>query len=109
MKRLLIYFFCVFVCLTTYGQFPHVGKIIYMPNPCDTFPCMSGMVYCLEINSGDFFFLTKNRHLICSDEQFTVDNTTYSANDVVLLERELFVNGCDDTITAYPVYDIKTI
>jgi len=117
--KLVVFFIPMFMCLNIYGQLDYrVGKIIYMPKPCDTVFCTSGMVYGLKINSRDSVFLTINRQLICSDEKLTVCDTTYNVNDVVLLESDFFLKGCDGTIystfssfdtTMYPIFDIIKI
>ena len=110
MRRLLLLFLFVFTYLGIYGEtIIDVCKIVYMSNPCDTFPCNSGRVFGVELSSGDTIFLTKNLHLICSDEELTVDANTYHVNDFVLLEGKLYIQECGIIMAQYPVIDILTI
>jgi hypothetical protein len=109
MKRLLLFIFLGFTFGITYGQFEHVGKIVYVQNPCPTFSCMSDTVFGLEIGYEYPIFLTRDRQLICSDEQLTVNGITYSIDDIVLLERVFYINGCDTILYSYPIFDIISI
>jgi len=107
MRRLLIVFISVFMYLNIYGQSIHIGKIVYMSSPCDTFSCPSGLVYGLEGVGTYPIALYAEKSLICSDKKLIVGGVEYFVGDVVELVRELLINGCDTIIYSYPVFDIK--
>ena len=106
MKHLLLCIISMLIYLSTFGQSTHVGKIINMSVPCDTIPCTTGLVFGIEIVSGDSVPLTRNLHFICSDEELNVNGITYSINDLVLLRGGVYINGCN---TILFIFDIEMI
>ena len=84
MKRLSSFFISVFILLSInlYGQDIYIGKIIYMPNPCQTEPCLPGMVFGLETTSNNYV-LTINSNWIWSNNKLIVYDIEYLIDDEV--------------------------
>ena len=82
MKRFYIFYIFAFMCLNTYGQSTYSGKIIYMPNPCLTEPCLPGMVFGLETTSQDYV-LTINSNWIWSNNRLIIGDVEYFIDDEV--------------------------
>lgn len=70
------------MCLNTYGQNTYSGKIIYMPNPCLTEPCLPGIVFGLETTSQNYV-LTINSNWIWSNNRLIIGDVEYFIDDEV--------------------------
>jgi hypothetical protein len=92
----------------THGQI-YVGKIVYMPKPCDTISCASGMVYGLEGVGSNPITITAGKSLICSDKKLIVDGVEYFVGDKVMINgMRTPVIMCSDS-TFYTDISYKTI
>lgn len=70
------------MCLNTYGQNTYSGKIIYTPNPCQTVPCLPGLVFGLETIS-NIYVLTINSNWIWSNNKLIIKGIEYFIDDEV--------------------------
>jgi len=70
------------MCLNTYGQNTYSGKIIYTPNPCQTDPCLPGVVFGLETTS-NIYVLTINSNWIWSNNKLIIKDIEYFIDDEV--------------------------
>jgi len=80
-KPLLAIFF-LSLCLNTFGQNIYTGEIINMPNPCETDPCLPGLVFGLETSSKSYV-LTINSNWIWADNKLIVEDIEYFIDDEV--------------------------
>jgi hypothetical protein len=105
MKRLFLLLISVFIYLNTYGEFPYyVGKIIYMPKPCDTVSCASGMVWGVEGIGTYPIALSAGKSLICSDKKLVVDGVEYFIDDTVLINgSRIPIIMCTDSTHYYSI------
>jgi len=82
MKQILIFFVFAFICLNTFGQNTYRGKIVYMSNPCQTEPCLPGIVFGLETISNNYI-LAINSDWIWSNNSLIVEDIEYFIDDEV--------------------------
>jgi len=110
MKRFLLPFLIVFIhLLNTHGQVNYFGKIVYMPNPCMTDPCLPGMVFGLETEFGGYqYILTVNSHWVGSEDKLIVDDIEYFIDDEISITGKSSAK-LDLNSVEYSVFEIGTI
>jgi len=91
MKKTYLFSLLVFFCcaqtlnaqpVTLDPAFEQKGKIIDMPNPCETEPCLPGILFGFETTI-DNYVLTINFNWIWSDNQLIFENVEYFIGDEV--------------------------
>ena len=107
MKHFLIFYITVLICLNTYGQNTYSGKIIYMPNPCQTDPCLPGVVFGLGTTSNNYV-LTINFNWIWADNSLIVEGVEYFIDDEVEITGTLTTKH-DINSNEYTELEITTI
>ena len=82
MKKTFVFLaYIAFMCFNTYGQNAYKGKITTLPNPCETVPCLPGMVLGLKTTSNNYV-LTINSNWIWSNK-LIVEDIEYIIDDEV--------------------------
>ena len=107
MKQFVIFFISAFMCLTTYGQNTYSGKIIGTPNPCQTDPCLPGVVLGLETIS-NIYVLTINSNWIWSNNKLIVEDIEYFLDDEVEITGTITTKQ-DINSNEYIELEIETI
>jgi hypothetical protein len=108
MKRLL-FFLSVFILISvnTYGQNTYIGKIIEMPNPCLTIPCLPCLVFGLGINLEEHV-LSFNSHWFRCGNRLIIEEIEYFSGDEVEITGEISVKQ-DSLLNEYTELEIETI
>ena len=86
MKKLILFFISIVVCFNAFGQNIYTGKIIIRSNPCQTEPCLPGLVFGLETISNNYVLTIKD-YWIWADDKLIVDDIEY------LIEDEVEITG----------------
>ena len=107
MKTISIFFISALMCLNIYGQSTYSGKIIYISNPCQTEPCMPGIVFGLETTTNNFV-LTMDSNWIWSNNKLFVENVEYFLDDEVEITGTTTTKQ-DINSNEYTELEIKTI
>ena len=107
MKQFLIFIISAFMYFSMYGQNTYSGKIIYMPNPCQTEPCLPGIVFGLETTSNSYV-LTINSNWIWSNNGLIVEEIEYFIDDEVEITG-ITTTKQDINSNEYTELEIKTI
>jgi hypothetical protein len=82
----------------------HVGKIISIPNPCTTIPCLPGNVLALETTFGDYVLYYKHWFI----DKIIVENVEFFVDDEVEITGITTVKQ-DINSNKYTELEIKTI
>jgi len=87
MKRFLIFFIVLFVCLITNGQGTYIGRIVNTSNTCETGICLPSSVFGLEVSFtiNYHYILTLSSLRISTDDNLIIEGTEYFVDDVVVI------------------------
>jgi len=103
----LILFCCVQIINAQPVYFEQKGKIINMPNPCETEPCLPGMVFGFETTSNNYV-LTINSYWIWSENNLIFEDVEYFIDDEVEITG-IITPKQDLQFNEYTELEIKTI